>query len=581
MNRVGWWRLFVPCPRDGQLLFVGEEEGIELLEVARSVKRLFYADARGGRVAAVQKLFSRETEDDRLYPLRMERVSKLPLADGTLDAVVLGAGWSQVFVPSPWSVLEEVSRLLGDGGSLFVPVRPRWPVVDRSAKGFEELWPASVLGTRTLRRFGFTGARVFSVVTDSLGGRHVVRLGDEATGSRFRSIYPESDFKTRLKRGLGRRGRGPGFLLGLLTRGEVDREPFRKIVEEIVNSLDRGGLGLGGDGHLWVSGSENLAFPGVRLGSECRVEVANRVRTREREGRNADLLEELHSWEETDPARGNSREGSRFPIPRVWARGRVAEFPYTVEETLPGVTLLDFLRRGANGAEKSVEVREVLGKIGSRLGHWQRDGARFEDQDGVRDRELSLGRRLDALARLVRQTRDSRGEDLLEECRAWILQAMETEGNGLPIVRGHGDFGPQNLLVDSRSGELTGVLDWDLTERSGFPLIDVAHLSVALEWKLTSKRLPEALISTLFGGAADWKRRPEVAGYLREMPVPDSVFPLLHVLTWVDWVSPHAESARARDVEWIREHVSGMLGVVRSAGAGIAATGKKPQEEGS
>ena len=48
----------------------------------------------------------------------------------------------------------------------------------------------------------------------------------------------------------------------------------------------------------------------------------------------------------------------------------------------------------------------------------------------------------------------------------------------------HGDFSPRNLLVDARTGHLTGVIDWDLSSAAAPTFVDPLHWEIRCEaWR--------------------------------------------------------------------------------------------------
>jgi hypothetical protein len=53
-------------------------------------------------------------------------------------------------------------------------------------------------------------------------------------------------------------------------------------------------------------------------------------------------------------------------------------------------------------------------------------------------------------------------------------------GQDLAIHASHGDFGYGNILVDEKSGEVTGVIDWDTARIADFPGIDRVNLEIQL-----------------------------------------------------------------------------------------------------
>lgn len=67
---------------------------------------------------------------------------------------------------------------------------------------------------------------------------------------------------------------------------------------------------------------------------------------------------------------------------------------------------------------------------------------------------------------------------VLAEALAALRRALGTslEGLELPTVWIHGDYKVENLVVDPSSGELAGVIDWEISEPEGLPLHDLWYL---------------------------------------------------------------------------------------------------------
>ena len=100
------------------------------------------------------------------------------------------------------------------------------------------------------------------------------------------------------------------------------------------------------------------------------------------------------------------------------------------------------------------------------------------------------------------------GQELIDEGRAdrvleqagLTLRSLHPDSH--PPTWVHGDFGPQNLLFDESTSEVTGVLDWEFA-RLGDPLDDLAWA----EW-IVRMHHPRAAASVagLFRG---WGQEPE------------------------------------------------------------------------
>lgn len=65
---------------------------------------------------------------------------------------------------------------------------------------------------------------------------------------------------------------------------------------------------------------------------------------------------------------------------------------------------------------------------------------------------------------------------------AGVLERLQSvlrgslSGAECPVVWMHGDFKIENVVVDERSGRLLGVIDWELSEPEGLPLLDLWYL---------------------------------------------------------------------------------------------------------
>jgi aminoglycoside phosphotransferase (APT) family kinase protein len=101
------------------------------------------------------------------------------------------------------------------------------------------------------------------------------------------------------------------------------------------------------------------------------------------------------------------------------------------------------------------------------------------------------------------------------------------ESVALPVVWMHGDFKIENIVVDERSHRLLGVIDWELSEPEGLPLLDLWYLL------LYKRRSPHG--DDFLTGALDILPPREFAGeeaalcadYMRALGIPPSLVPAL------------------------------------------------------
>ncbi len=67
----------------------------------------------------------------------------------------------------------------------------------------------------------------------------------------------------------------------------------------------------------------------------------------------------------------------------------------------------------------------------------------------------------------------------------------------IPLAIGHGDFGYGNILCDPRTGELSGIIDWDTYVESEYPGVDMCNLLIQVTREGQGRGLAAA-VSSLF-----------------------------------------------------------------------------------
>ena len=102
-------------------------------------------------------------------------------------------------------------------------------------------------------------------------------------------------------------------------------------------------------------------------------------------------------------------------------------------------------------------------------------------------------------------------------------------GRALPCVRFHGDYKVENVMVDSSSDEITGVIDWELSRAPGLPLLDMIYLLV-YNRVINGSDWYSAFQEIALQSRRDQPEQAVWEGYLRCIPIAADMLPALYVL---------------------------------------------------
>lgn len=341
----------------------------------------------------------------------------------------------------------------------------------------------------------------------------------------------------------------------------------------------------------------------VKGGSEARTLVEEKGELTEaselallvKAGRNAILLAEAGGGRigRDAAARAAAPPGPATCSPRTQrsrasgARGRVVKFPLSPmisERTRRGVEALERVRE-THGPDVTDYVPRILGadfdapqpwscermlpgRAATRgwwiPGHYRRVAERALDfvlrlHMERLDRRRLTGRFLaDRLAPplqgIATACRDTLGLPFPAEPLLEVLR-LALEDREVPLVRSHGDTWLANLLLDD-DGAIAGVLDWDQSRESGWPLHDVIHL-LAFRHRRVLSRWFAGLLCWRFlpRRFARWERRL-LDRYLSALDLEPTLWVPLVVVYWVEFLAlrVRAYEGRALHAAWMERN---------------------------
>lgn len=159
------------------------------------------------------------------------------------------------------------------------------------------------------------------------------------------------------------------------------------------------------------------------------------------------------------------RLGALHPLlPEVLDAGSDGRWSYIVQRALPGAAAMPRLRRPGNRilSQASVLIAGLHEATSAPRAVAASDVERWIERPIAVLRGLVIPRSGSAAARAI----DRLGTEL----------RVAVEGQTLPLGWIHGDLWPNNILVDTPSDTITGIVDWDSAEDASLAAHDQLHL---------------------------------------------------------------------------------------------------------
>jgi hypothetical protein len=427
-----------------------------------------------------------------------------PLADSSLQGVVidgdaLGAAADEAAV---LRCLGEAARcVVSERNILIVCGERRMPRNLRELRGYRR--PGANLWRSAVADLGGPGSSTpvafASFDGDRLTGLRITGGSDPASGDRaVLRVSPSSGLADSALSSMVRDASG-----ALKAELRIDRVAVRKI----------------GKTAVFVTGTD---------GARHILRVARSPIARRRAERNFDALDSSHASSLPDLLTA--------AIPRALARGACGSYEYFVEACLSGdAGPSRHARRLSGWAVEAVDYIALL---------HQQTACRVVVDDGLLDR--FVGAPAATIARTCASPAVARTLDrLMRRCEDSL------RGRAIPMVRTHGDFTESNCLFDT-AGRLVGVVDWELSEPDGLPLLDLLQLMPVEGEKGRSERWAR------FDAWMALLRRPErvisddlFGSYVHTLQIDPQSIAGLVLVHWLNHVADRLD-ARRDDERWVR-----------------------------
>jgi aminoglycoside phosphotransferase (APT) family kinase protein len=259
----------------------------------------------------------------------------------------------------------------------------------------------------------------------------------------------------------------------------------------------------------------------------------------------------------TDPARARSENAHRSVLESLHENPFLRQY---VPEQLVGGSkfgLPFFIERQCSGrpAASLLGEPEIFEKVGSSV-------ARFLCKLAGEDKEVRDGK---ALFEYVFSNYLSSIAEYREEYVEYIRQIGERlelvlRNVSLPLVRVHGDFNPTNVFCDPGTGNITGVIDWDASEREGLPFIDLIRFTFGMSERLQGLPIRDQVILALKYDGWRGPDDPYIREYAARLNIDRKLVRTFVVILWAKHVTTQLKYRSGElDPGWENTNLRGTL----------------------
>lgn len=449
------WKFTLAVPSDAVALDLGCGTGVSSMALAPLCQQVIGCDRTPENVEFLQ----RWVESEKLANVRALCIGdhKLPFRKETFDIVVINGNTFNCNS----DVLKEVRRVLRSSGQLYIGIDNR--------VGYDQLLNrGSSLQENVMHREGSITRRSLTKRLQQCGLSEIVFYSPFPGYRRFRQFAPLNG-RTRItppkspKKWLSlihQVACSPKVLWQFSPAFGVIASSARKqssLLQELIERLE---LSPVSGMSLAVSKTgTTIVRAKARNGEEVIVRLPHSLSGRHKCETSAERLRELH---ESQKIPDSFKRCLPVLLGETEHKGQLA----TAETILPGRSI-DLIRN----APLDNAWRSLIDLLLS----W--NSIKWKSTDVIHSRAEALRAWVSSVIRVIPGSSD--GEALKN-----FLRKTESELNQMPelSVPAHGDCHPGNVLIDENTGEVTGLIDWDVVIPAAPPLFDLLNFAVRSEF---------------------------------------------------------------------------------------------------
>ncbi|MBN1426975.1 MAG: phosphotransferase [Anaerolineae bacterium] len=242
----------------------------------------------------------------------------------------------------------------------------------------------------------------------------------------------------------------------------------------------------------------------------------------------------------------------RALLPQVIAHGKLGEQVYVAETRLPGTSSVQSIAPGPS-------LGTFLSNASCAIEPLHHQTAQVITID-----DTILAEWVDMPIEIVRVA--------LNKTTSGNLHSLERLGNELKSALRdkvmttswiHGDFAPENILIEPTTHQITGIVDWELASKQALPQIDLAWLYLSTQLRVQNKEIGDVILRFLDKEKDSWAElgcemlATSSLSCDGNAPSPRIIF----LITWLHHVSCNLKKAEryANSWFWLSRNVESVL----------------------
>jgi aminoglycoside phosphotransferase (APT) family kinase protein/SAM-dependent methyltransferase len=117
-------------------------------------------------------------------------------------------------------------------------------------------------------------------------------------------------------------------------------------------------------------------------------------------------------------------------------------------------------------------------------------------------------------------------------------------GRWMPTVWTHGDYKIENVLINRHTRAIQGVIDWDLSQPEGLPLLDLLYLIAYNRVIREGKVIADFFLGHILPKRFSPFEESIFHTYIRDIGIDNTVIDALHIMFWIHHVAYRVESSQ-------------------------------------